>query len=77
VFVRSAPTEWKRVITLTHQEAQLLHDVLDIQIEGMEAAKEHTEEDPTFKRVEDFLDSIATYDDDITTLRSIQERLNV
>ena len=63
------------VTAVSERAAQLLIDVIDIHIDGIQGAKAATTQDPTVQTADELLDLMAEYDQDIHDLERIKERL--
>lgn len=63
-------------VDITPDEAKVITDVIDIWVLGIAEAKELTTEDPTIDSAEQLLDLMSGYDDDLTLLHSVRQKLN-
>ena len=66
-----------RAIEIDEQLAQLLGDVIDMHVEGVLAAKNETTEDPTIVTVEELLELMSGYDNDLGLLMAFRKKLRV
>jgi hypothetical protein len=61
--------------TFSHEEADLLLDILDNWEEGCKEAKKETTTDRTVESVEELVDLSTGYDDQLALVKSIREKV--
>lgn len=64
-----------RPILLTSGEVRLLTDIIDMNVEGINDAKEVTTVDPTVQTADELTDLMSGYEDDLVTLHNVREKV--
>lgn len=62
-------------VWFTPRESVLLQDIIDMNIEGIHAAKEVTTVDPTVQTADELNDLMSGYEDDLVTCSNIREKV--
>jgi hypothetical protein len=63
------------LVHMTREERQVLRDVIDLHIDGQEAAKEEITVDPNVKYMDTLLEYQGAINDELVLLRRVRERL--